>query len=97
VTGRLKIIDVHDVDYYLSKAGGGMNYYLTPASNGMEPPGVWVGAGAKVLGLAGLVEPEVMKALYERGVAPGNQQIGRKRPVYTGNAGKTDELLRGRT
>ena len=70
MTGRLKIIDVHDIDYYLSKAGGAMHYYLTPASEGYEPPGVWVGAGARVLGLSGLVNPDVMKALYERGVAP---------------------------
>ena len=92
MTGRLKIIDVHDIDYYLSKAGGAMHYYLTPASEGYEPPGVWVGAGARVLGLSGLVNPDVMKALYERGVAPDGRQIGRKRPVYVGNAGKTDEL-----
>jgi TrwC relaxase len=82
VTGRLKIIRVHDVDYYLSKAGRGMaHYYLTPASEGYEPPGVWVGTGAADLGLRGLVEPEVMKRLYERGIGPGGKQVGHKRPV----------------
>ena len=38
-----------------------MHYYLTPASSGMEPPGVWVGAGARALGLFGLVNADVMK------------------------------------
>ena len=93
MTGRLKIINVNDVDYYLSKAGKGMSsYYLTPASKGYEPPGVWVGTGAADLGLRGLVEPEVMKKLFERGIGPDGKQMGHKRPVYVGNAGRTDEL-----
>jgi hypothetical protein len=92
MSGRLKIVGVVDTDYYLSKVGGGLNYYLTPASNGMEPPGVWVGRGAADLGLHGLVKPEVMKKLCEQGIAPDGRRIGRKRPVYRGNEGKTDEL-----
>src|SRR5260221_9155440 len=92
MTGRLKIIAVHDVDYYLRKAGGRTDYYLTPASDGHEPPGVWLGQGARDLGLRGLVDPAVMKALYERGIAPDGRRIGRSRAVYTGNAGRQDEL-----
>src|SRR5258708_18595645 len=92
MTGRLKIIAVHDVDYYLRKAGGRTDYYLTPASDGHEPPGVWLGQGARDLGLRGLVDPAVMKALYERGIAPDGRWIGRSRAVYTGNAGRQDEL-----
>src|SRR5258708_33540038 len=92
MTGRLKIIAVHDVDYYLRKAGGRTDYYLTPASDGHEPPGVWLGQGARDLGLRGVVDPAVMKALYERGIAPDGRRIGRSRAVYTGNAGRQDEL-----
>src|SRR5260370_31369003 len=92
MTGRLKIIAVHEIDYYLRKAGGRTDYYLTPASDGHEPPGTWTGQGAADLGLRGLVDPAVMKALYERGIAPDGRWIGRSRAVYTGNAGRQDEL-----
>src|SRR5260221_1782776 len=92
MTGRLKIIAVHDVDYYLRKAGGRTDYYLTPASDGHEPPGTWTGQGAADMGLRGLVDPAVMKALYEQGIAPDGRRIGRSRAVYIGNTGRQDEL-----
>jgi conjugative relaxase-like TrwC/TraI family protein len=93
MTGTLKIHVIHDVEYYLARAGGPSDYYLTPASSGKEPPGVWTGEGARDLGLTGFVDPAVMKALYEKGIAPDGRQIGQKRrPVYLGNEGRTDEL-----
>jgi hypothetical protein len=92
MTGRLKIISVTDIDYYLERTGGRMDYYLTPASDGHEPPGVWVGTGAGALGMHGLVKPEVMKALYEQGITPSGEKIGRKPANYVGNAGRTAEL-----
>src|SRR5258708_35075467 len=92
MTGRLKVIAVHDVDYYLRKAGGRTDYYLTPASDGHEPPGTWTGQGAADRGLRGLVDPAVMKAVDERGIAPDGRRIGRSRAVYVGNTGRQDEL-----
>src|SRR5260370_1815241 len=84
MTGRLKIIAVHDVDYYLRKAGGRTDYYLTPASDGHEPPGTRTGQGAADLRLRGLVDPAPMKALYEQGIAPEGRPTRRSRAGYTG-------------
>src|SRR5258708_23561311 len=92
MTGGMKSWGGDDVDCYSRKAGGRTGYYMTPASDGHEPPGTWTGQGAADLGLRGLVDPAVMKALYERGIAPDGRRIGRSRAVYTGNAGRQDEL-----
>jgi hypothetical protein len=54
-----------DVDYYLDQVGA--DYYLTAAG---EPPGVWAGSAAPGLGLVGLVDPDVMRALYHHDTAP---------------------------
>lgn len=65
------------VDYYTQGAGeraGGTNYYT--GAVGGEPPGRWRGAGAEALGLAGDVDPKVMRDLYERGIAPDGTPFG---------------------
>lgn len=54
-------------EYYLSLAGAD-DYYL----DGKEPPGFWLGDGAKALGLVGTVEPEVFRRLF-RGLSPDGQ------------------------
>jgi conjugative relaxase-like TrwC/TraI family protein len=68
--GRVVLVQVtiatgFDVDYYLDQVGA--DYYLSAAG---EPPGIWAGAAAPGLGLVGLVDPEVMRALYHHDIAP---------------------------
>lgn len=68
-----------DVDYYLDQVGA--DYYLTAAG---EPPGVWAGAAAPGLGLAGTVDPAVMRGLYHHDVAPDGTLLGtsQRSPQY---------------
>jgi hypothetical protein len=56
-----------DCDYLLKEvAAGREGYYTTAEHAGLEQPGVWRGAGARRLGLAGEVTPDAMHALYTR-------------------------------
>ena len=66
----------HDVAYFLREreAGGcvgAMKYYTASG----EPPGVWAGAGAEHLGLTGEVNPNVIEALYMKGIGPDGQRL----------------------
>jgi conjugative relaxase-like TrwC/TraI family protein len=68
--GRVVLVQVtiatgYDVDYYLDQVGA--DYYLSAAG---EPPGIWAGSAASGFGLAGEVDPDVMRALYHHDVAP---------------------------
>ena len=47
---------------------GGMAYYTEAAG---EPPGRWAGKGAAKLGLAGEVDPGVIKRLFHEDIGPG--------------------------
>ncbi len=60
----LSIATGHDVDYVTSQVGAGREGYYTGAEAAGEPPGLWYGAGAELLGLPGEVDPEQMKAIY---------------------------------
>ncbi|MFD8706821.1 MobF family relaxase [Kitasatospora sp. NPDC059648] len=52
-------------DYLLGSVGGSReNYYMQAIEQDGEPPGVWVGAGAEMLGLSGEVDPELFKEMY---------------------------------
>ncbi|MFI8992148.1 MobF family relaxase [Streptomyces antimycoticus] len=54
-----------DPDYLINAVGGGAeNYYLKAVGVGGEPPGVWQGDAAEMLGLSGEIDPDVMRALY---------------------------------
>lgn len=55
----------YDVGYLTNAVGGGREGYYTDASAAGESPGVWYGAGAELLGLAGEVDAEEMKAVYK--------------------------------
>jgi conjugative relaxase-like TrwC/TraI family protein len=58
------------VDYYTQLVGGSREaYYTGPVAEG-EPAGVWYGAGAAELGLSGVVDAELMEAIYERVLDP---------------------------
>jgi conjugative relaxase-like TrwC/TraI family protein len=60
----------HDTDYLTEAVAKGREGYYTGAVAGGEPPGLWYGQGAAVLGLTGEVDAEVMKALYTHGLDP---------------------------
>lgn len=62
---QVTIGTVFDVDYYLDQVGA--DYYLSAEG---EPPGIWAGSAAAGLGLAGQVDPDVMRALYHHDVGP---------------------------
>ena len=60
----MSIATGHDVDYVTRQVGAGREGYYTGAEAAGEPPGLWYGAGAELLGLSGEVDPEQMKAIY---------------------------------
>src|SRR4051794_20832405 len=67
----LRVRKGYDVDYYLDATAKGQDAYYTDAVEAAgEPQGIWHGRGAAALGLAGEVEPEMMKALYTHGLDP---------------------------
>lgn len=56
----------YDISYLTDAvARGRENYYTGSVENGTEPPGIWMGAGAEVLGLSGEVDNAVMEAVYK--------------------------------
>lgn len=70
--------------YYQDRVARGkgpdMRYYTAAASpKGGEEPGFWAGKAAAQLGMSGLVKAETLKALYEQGVAPNGDKIGRSK------------------
>ncbi|MGH7744899.1 MAG: MobF family relaxase, partial [Candidatus Dormibacteria bacterium] len=55
----------HDTAYLTDAVGGGREGYYRDAVAAGEPPGVWYGAGADELGLAGEVDADLMEAIYK--------------------------------
>ncbi|MFC4950784.1 MobF family relaxase [Pseudonocardia sp. GCM10023141] len=66
----LKIVTGYSPEYLLKEVATGRESYYTGAVAEGEPPGRWWGAGADKLGLAGLVDAQDMRALYERFLDP---------------------------
>ncbi|ODU04156.1 MAG: TrwC relaxase [Pseudonocardia sp. SCN 72-86] len=66
----LRISNGYSPDYLLKQVATGRENYYTGAVTEGEPPGRWWGAGAERLGLAGLVEAQDMRAVYERFLDP---------------------------
>jgi conjugative relaxase-like TrwC/TraI family protein len=60
----LSIATGHDVGYLTNAVAGGREGYYTGATAAGEPPGLWYGAGAEALGLAGQVDADLMEAVY---------------------------------
>jgi len=61
----LSIASGYSPEYLLKEVATGRESYYTGAVAEGEPPGRWWGAGAEQLGLAGLVDAQDMRALYE--------------------------------
>jgi conjugative relaxase-like TrwC/TraI family protein len=74
----LPVLSLHtgyDTGYLTDAVGTGADYYLGAKG---EPPGYWQGAGARALGLAGVVDADVMRALYHEDIGPDGQVLGRR-------------------
>ncbi|MDQ2710290.1 MAG: relaxase domain-containing protein, partial [Actinomycetota bacterium] len=69
-TPVLNVRKGHDTDYLTEAVAKGREGYYTGAVAAGEPPGLWYGAGAEALGLTGVVDAEIMKALYTHGLDP---------------------------
>ena len=74
----------YDTGYLTNAVGAGADYYLGAKG---EPPGYWQGAGARTLGLAGLIggddeagraSAEVMRRLYHEDIGPDGQVLARR-------------------
>ncbi|WP_370588577.1 MobF family relaxase [Pseudonocardia sp. C8] len=72
----LRIATGYSPDYLLKEVATGRENYYTGAVAEGEPPGRWWGAGAERLGLAGLVDAQDMRALYERFLDPRDEGFG---------------------
>ncbi len=79
----------HSAGYLTGSVGAGMEGYYTGAAGPGEPAGRWQGRGAERLGLAGVVDADVMHALYGQFRDPRDprfadpdtrDQAGRTRP-----------------
>jgi conjugative relaxase-like TrwC/TraI family protein len=77
---------IRDLEYYLRQLMA--DYYLGPAMTGKEPPAQWTGQLAAGLGLSGVVDPDVLRAMW-RGVGPGGEVL-RRGAKYAGPG--ADEL-----
>ena len=66
----LSIARGYDIGYLLGPVAGGREGYYTGAVAAGEPPGVWFGAGAKLLGLRGEADAEQMEAIYSHLLDP---------------------------
>ena len=70
----------HDVAYFThgqhrGGCAGAMSYYTAAG----EPPGEWAGKGAATLGLAGLVDPDVIERLFQDNTGPGGELLVKRR------------------
>jgi hypothetical protein len=82
----LRVTAGHDIEYPLRSAGSAVAYYL---QDGKEPPGVWAGTAAGVLGLIGGVDPEVYQALFGKLIAPTGERLYSGRPPrYAAETGR---------
>lgn len=76
MTTTLTIKAGHDVAYFTRSSGtagctGAMSYYTA----GGEPPGQWTGKAAQRFGLAGQVDPDVIRRLYQEDIAPTGELL----------------------
>ena len=81
MSGNLSLHAGYDVGYLTDAVGSGaVDYYLSSAGKNGEPPGIWMGHGARDLGLAGEVNADVMRDLYHRDEGPDGPLNTRGKP-----------------
>ncbi|MCD2193594.1 relaxase domain-containing protein [Actinomycetospora endophytica] len=71
----LSIATGYSVDYLLRQVAAGRENYYTGAVADGEPPGRWWGAGTAALGLSGEVDPQDMRAVFERFLDPRDEHF----------------------
>jgi hypothetical protein len=99
----LRVRKGYDTDYLTEAVAKGREGYYTGAVAAGEPPGLWYGQGAAVLGLTGEVDAETMKALYTHGLDPRDPATGSRatwgKAARLGNAArnykKAEEIYAG--
>ena len=80
----LSISSGHSADYLTGQVAVGRESYYTGAAAAGEPPGVWSGRGADLLGLTGEVDAQDMTALYEHRLDPRDNRF--RQPAEWGQA-----------
>jgi conjugative relaxase-like TrwC/TraI family protein len=80
----LSISSGHSADYLTGQVAVGRESYYTGAAAAGEPPGVWSGRGAELLGLTGEVDAQDMTALYEHRLDPRDDRF--RQPAEWGQA-----------
>ena len=78
------IVKCQDGGYFLDLAQE--DYYLTDGLTGGEPPGLWHGEGASLLGLKGKVEREPFEKIWD-GFGPDGTPLRK-------NAGRNTPYIR---
>jgi len=63
----------YSVSYLTGPVAGGREGYYSGAVAAGEPPGLWYGQGAHALGLAGVVDSDLMEAVYARLLDPRDE------------------------
>src|SRR5205823_951710 len=80
----LSISTGHSSDYLTRQVAAGRESYYTGAVAAGEPPGVWSGRGAELLGLSGQVDAQDMTAVYEHRIDPRDERF--RQPSEWGQA-----------
>ena len=80
----ISIASGHSAEYLTGQVATGRENYYTGAVATGEPPGVWWGQGAELLGLHGLVDAQDMTALYEHRLDPRDDRF--RQPAEWGTA-----------
>ena len=65
----------YSVSYLTDSVGAGRENYYTGAVAEGEPPGRWLGRGARLLGLEGVVEAPLMSAVFDDLLNPADPRF----------------------
>jgi hypothetical protein len=74
----------HDVRYFTNAQGGGCTGAMAYYTKNGDPPGRWAGHGAEQLGLAGMVDPQVIDNLYMKNISPTGGQLAKPPDPHDG-------------
>jgi conjugative relaxase-like TrwC/TraI family protein len=85
VTALTSIKNGHDINYFIAGGARGCAGAMAYYTEGGEPPGQWAGRVAGLLGLAGVVDADLIRRLYMERIAPGGEVLGKR------HAKKADE------
>ena len=84
----LSVAKGYDTTYLTGAVGAGRRGTTAVRCAAGEPPGLWYGAGAEALGLAGEVDAELMEAVYTRLLDPRDPAAHSRATVGRGGAAR---------